>query len=67
MTAAKFWDDLFLSNYNYSQIGGIASDELCMIEYEFLFVLDFNLYVDNSTYIVYYEKLEKFLKNIKMS
>jgi hypothetical protein len=60
MVAAKFLDDYFLSNLNYSQIGGISCQEVQMLEHEFLKLICFNLYVDEATYETYIDKLSAF-------
>ena len=57
MTAAKFWDDYFLSNQNYSLIGGINVEEINMLESEFLILISYNLYIDGCTYSSYLDKL----------
>ena len=64
MTAAKFWDDYFLTNYNYGQIGGMKCEEIRMLEMEFLALLGFSLYVDEDTYNAYIKKLQSFLSRI---
>jgi hypothetical protein len=61
MVAAKFWDDYFLSSFNYSQIGGISCQEMQMLEHEFLRLLSFNLFVDEPTYELYLTKLSAFV------
>jgi hypothetical protein len=67
MIAAKFWDDYFLSNYNYGQIGGMTCEEIHMLEMGFLALLEFSLYVDEDTYNAYIKKLQSFLSRIAIS
>ncbi len=55
--AAKFNDDLRLSNGDFSKIGGVSVGELILLEIHFLKVIEFNLNVSLSTYVSY-------LKNI---
>ena len=64
MVAAKFWDDYFLTNYNYGQIGGMKCGEIRMLEMEFLALLEFGLYVDDDTYNAYIKKLQSFISRI---
>ena len=66
MVAAKFLDDYFLSNLNYSQIGGISCQEVQMLEHEFLQLIEFNLYIDEATYETYIEKLNAFVTKCEL-
>ncbi|KAG1450168.1 hypothetical protein G6F46_003291 [Rhizopus delemar] len=43
--ASKFTSDVFYSNSRYAKVGGIPLQELNQLEIQFLFFLDFQLYV----------------------
>ena len=66
MTAAKFWDDYFLSNQNYSLIGGISVSEINLLENEFLSMIGYNLYVDVPTYTTYLDKLNDMMGKLTL-
>jgi len=51
--AAKFHDDLFFPNCFYSQLGGISLSELNLLEVEFLFGLNFTLFVNRDLFLKY--------------
>ncbi|KAJ8601719.1 hypothetical protein CTAYLR_003196 [Chrysophaeum taylorii] len=51
--AAKFHDDLYFPNGFYSQVGGIPLQELNSLEVEFLFGINFSLFVSHDTYAKY--------------
>lgn len=61
MIAAKFFDDQYYDNRHYSQVGGVPKEEMNVLELEFLFLLEFNLYVDPKEYdnfrIVLYRRI----------
>lgn len=50
MVSAKFFDDSFLNNARYAHVGGVDGDDLNMLELEYLFLIDFNLYVSYEDY-----------------
>ncbi|TFK38782.1 cyclin-domain-containing protein [Crucibulum laeve] len=50
MMANKFLDDNTYTNKTWSEVSGISLDEINRMEREFLLGVDFNLYVDKSTY-----------------
>ncbi|KAF9007846.1 cyclin-domain-containing protein [Cyathus striatus] len=50
MMANKFLDDNTYTNKTWSEVSGIDLDEINRMEREFLMGVDFNLYVDKSTY-----------------
>ncbi|KAI0078529.1 hypothetical protein K474DRAFT_1660340 [Panus rudis PR-1116 ss-1] len=50
MLANKFVDDNTYTNKTWSEVSGIALDELNKMEREFLMGIDFSLYVDEATY-----------------
>lgn len=53
MIAVKFYDDRFYDNLYYSKVGGLSVTEVNHLELELLFLLDFGLSVDDSTFGVY--------------
>lgn len=57
MIAAKFFDDQYFNNAYYGKVGGVACREMNLLEIEFLFMLNFNLFVELSEYEVYSERL----------
>lgn len=58
MLAAKFYDDFYLDNEYYSQIGGISNLELNSLEIECLRLINFNLYIHPSLFYKYLKKLK---------
>lgn len=51
MVAAKYLDDLKLSNANYAKIGGISKvDDINVLEIEFLNVINYNFLVESYTF-----------------
>jgi len=62
MLAAKFFDDMYLDNHHYAAVGGVPKTEMNILELEFLFLLEFNLFVTTADYDMYrsalYAKLE---------
>ncbi|KAF8798210.1 hypothetical protein BYT27DRAFT_7264816 [Phlegmacium glaucopus] len=50
MMANKFLDDNTYTNKTWSEVSGIDLEEINRMEREFLVGVDFNLYVDKSTY-----------------
>lgn len=52
--AAKFFDDVYLFNSYYAQVGGVPLLELNNLEATFLKVVDYRLNVDGEVYNKYY-------------
>lgn len=51
MVAAKYLDDMKLSNANYAKIGGISKvDDINLLEIEFLNVINYNFLVESYTF-----------------
>ncbi|KAF9527892.1 cyclin-domain-containing protein [Crepidotus variabilis] len=50
MMANKFLDDNTYTNKTWAEVSGISLDEINRMEREFLLGVDFNLYVDKTTY-----------------
>jgi len=57
MLAAKFFDDHYYNNAYYAKIGGVTYSEMNSLEVEFLFMLNFDLFVETKTYKQYYDEL----------
>ena len=53
IVAIKYNEDDFFSNEFYSKVGGISKKEINKIEYEFLSLIDFSLFVDEEIYNKY--------------
>ncbi|XP_015968221.1 cyclin-P3-1 [Arachis duranensis] len=59
LVAVKFLDDRYFSNAYYAQVGGISTQEMNRMELEFLFSLEFRLFVTTEMFVKYCEKLDK--------
>lgn len=57
MLAAKFFDDHYYNNAYYAKVGGVPYSEMNALEVEFLFMLNFDLFVTTETYKQYYDEL----------
>ena len=57
MLAAKFFDDMYFNNSYYAKIGGVPCSEINALELEFLFLINFTLYVEPDSYNKYYSEL----------
>lgn len=57
MLAAKFFDDHYLDNQHYAAVGGVPQGEMNTLELEFLFLLEFSLFVSRTDYDMYREAL----------
>lgn len=53
MLAAKFNDDLRMSNEDFAKIGGVAAPELLGLELEMLRALEFSLCVSAELFAAY--------------
>ena len=51
--AIKYNEDDFYSNKYYSTVGGISTRELCTLEYEFVKLLKYSLFINTQTYDKY--------------
>ncbi|KAI4301800.1 hypothetical protein L6164_035044 [Bauhinia variegata] len=58
MIAAKFSDDGRCANAYYAKIGGVSNAEMNGMELEFLFVVDFRLFVTTEEFEKYCEQLD---------
>lgn len=52
LIAAKHTDDVYFNNRFYAKIGGIPTKELNGLEAELLWIVSWNLYVDNYQYLL---------------
>ena len=57
LTANKYNDDMRLSNENFSKICGVNTQELMLMEIQFLHDIEFNLNVSMSLFISYLNQL----------
>ena len=62
MESQKMIEDEIFSNLEYSKIIGISCEDLLFIEYNFLVMLDFNLYIKEKEFYDYKAKFTTFLK-----
>ena len=53
LVSIKYNEDDFFSNSFYAKVGGVSIRELNHLEYEFLSLIDFDLYVDDDLYSKY--------------
>ncbi|MED6218645.1 hypothetical protein PIB30_028486 [Stylosanthes scabra] len=58
LVAVKFLDDRYFSNDYYAQIGGVSTQEMNRMELEFLFNLEFRLFVTTEMFLKCCEKLD---------
>lgn len=57
MLAAKFFDDQYFNNAYFGKVGGVTCKEINLLEIEFLFMINFNLFVAAGTFKTYNERL----------
>lgn len=57
MLAAKFYDDAYYNNTYYGKVGGVPGKEMNALEIEFLFLLNFDLFVSGPCYERYHQEL----------
>jgi hypothetical protein len=53
MLAAKFFDDQYFNNAYFGKVGGVSCKEINLLEIEFVFMINFNLYVETDMYETY--------------
>ena len=56
--AIKYNEDEYLTNNYYAKVGGILQKELFRLEYSFLNILNFNVYIDEILYKNYKDKID---------
>ncbi|KAG7554482.1 Cyclin PHO80-like [Arabidopsis suecica] len=59
LVSAKFMDDLCYNNAFYAKVGGITTEEMNLLELDFLFGIGFQLNVTVSTYNDYCSSLQR--------
>jgi len=57
--SVKYTEDIFYSNLFYSKIGGIKLQELNDLEIQFLKLINFRIYTDESDFIKYSNSIKK--------
>ena len=60
LASIKYNEDSFYDNKFYAEIAGVKFKELKMIEYTFLELIDFNMFIKTEEYEEYKNYLEKF-------
>lgn len=60
LTAIKYNEDIYYDNSYYSQIAGVSVKELKKIEYCFLDLINFNLFVYETQYMKYKNYLNQY-------
>jgi hypothetical protein len=60
ITAIKYNEDEIYSNNFYAKVGGIPRDELDRIEYEFLKLINYSLYIKSDTFQKYKVYIKQF-------
>jgi len=58
MLGAKFFDDQYYNNAHFGKVGGVSCKEINLLEIEFVFMINFNLYVETDLYETYSKRLE---------
>ena len=58
IVAIKYNEDEYFTNNYYAKVGGITQKELFNLEYIFLTLLDFNIYIDEKIYNNYKDKID---------
>ena len=53
IVAIKYNEDNILKNEFYAKVGGVSKKEIDILEYEFLSLIEFSLYVDEETFHQY--------------
>jgi len=57
MIATKFFDDQYFNNAHFGRVGGVSCKEINLLEIEFLFMINFNLYVESDLFTTYDNRL----------
>jgi len=57
MLAAKFFDDQYFNNAYFGKVGGVSCKEINLLEIEFVFMINFNLYVETDLFETYNKRL----------
>lgn len=57
MISIKFLEDKYYKNDYYAKVGGIALKELNNLEKEFLFLINFKLFITDDMFYYYRQKI----------
>ena len=57
MTSIKFLEDKYYKNEYYAKVGGVSLKELNCLEVEFLYLIDFNLFINEELFGYYLQKI----------
>lgn len=60
VVSIKYNEDDYFSNKFYAKVGGVTKEELDKLEYEFLSLIDFSLFVDEDLFSRYYDYIKTF-------
>ena len=63
IVAIKFHEDKYYSMSYYAKLGGISTKEAIKLEYEFISLIDFKLFVEQKEYDKYYNYLHSLDEN----
>lgn len=59
--AIKYNEDDYFDNNFYAKVGGVSRKEIDKLEYEFLSLIDFNLYVSEEVF----DKYNNYIKSVE--
>lgn len=60
--AIKYNEDDYFDNNFYAKVGGVSRKEIDKLEYEFLSLIDFNLYVSEEVF----DKYNNYIKSVEL-
>ena len=63
LIAVKFLDDSYMNNAFYAQLGGITTNEMNMLELDFLLFLGFSLQVSSDLFSSYHNELKGYVNS----
>jgi len=67
MVSTKFFSDVFYTNIHYAKVGGVTNLELNQLELEFLFMLNFDLIIQQEEFEKYGNQLlNHYIAEVKM-
>lgn len=58
MISIKYYDDEYYKNEYYAKVGGLSLKEINDLEFEFLELLNYELFIEKETFEMYEEKLK---------
>ena len=62
LIAIKYNEDEYYNNTFYAKIGGVKKSEIDVLEYQFLILIDFKLYVSEELF----EKYSDYIQNTNL-